>query len=316
MSKQTIGIVSGYFNPIHLGHIDYLRAAYEKCDSLYTIVNNDKQVELKGACPFYDEETRVKLVKSIRYAGHVIKAVDDDESVAKTIEHIVLEIEKGWKPLESNTTYSFIFFNGGDRPPSNWNKKEVDVCLKYNVSLTYLPMPKVDASSDRVRKAAEWYNAKALTNEKIELNKQRLERAHDRIKTLEECIRKHRDSWINGDDKCWKDNEELYKLLPEGFTPPEGDESVELWNCIKYLRSCHHPSVKYESPQVRIEELEIENNKLKEFVYQHGLSTGLWFYLNKTKEPQDMAKAWDKEHPTPPHEPLEVPSWLTNPPKK
>jgi len=78
----------------------------------------------------------------------------------------------------------------------------------------------------------------------------------NRIEALEDAIRKHRDSWLNGDDKCWKDNEVLYELLPEGFTPPERDELCELANCQKYIRSCHHPEVNYVSPQRWIEVLE------------------------------------------------------------
>jgi hypothetical protein len=117
-------------------------------------------------------------------------------------------------------------------------------------------MKKVDSSSERIEKAVEWYNAKTLIHEIHILNGQRLERAHTRIKILEENIRKHRDSWLNGDDKCWKDNVELYKLLPEGFELPERDESVELEDCKKYLHSCHHPGVAYVSPQRRIEMLE------------------------------------------------------------
>lgn len=47
-------------------------------------------------------------------------------------------------------------------------------------------------------------------------------------------------------------------LLPEGYVPPERDESVELELCKQYIKSCHNPSVKYTSPQRRIEELETQ----------------------------------------------------------
>lgn len=88
-----------------------------------------------------------------------------------------------------------------------------------------------------------------------------------RVERLEAGIRKLRDDWLNGDDKCWKDLEELFKLLPEGFTPPARDESVELENCKKYIASCHHPEVKYVSPQVRIAELEEALRPLADVTY-------------------------------------------------
>jgi hypothetical protein len=86
----------------------------------------------------------------------------------------------------------------------------------------------------------------------------------ERINTLENGIRKLRDDWVRGDDKCWKDLVALFKLLPEGFELPEQDTCVELENCRKYINSCHHPGVTYTSPQRRIEELEAENKELKE----------------------------------------------------
>lgn len=82
------------------------------------------------------------------------------------------------------------------------------------------------------------------------------------LNELENAIREHRDSWLRGDDKCWKDNEALYRLLPEGYTAPPRDTTVELHLCEKYIKSCHAPHIEYVSPQRRIEELEEEVRKL------------------------------------------------------
>jgi len=84
----------------------------------------------------------------------------------------------------------------------------------------------------------------------------------DLVCKYEAAIRKHRDQ--RGDDRCWMDDEELYKILPEGYVPPQRDELVEIGNCIKFIGCRHRPSTTYVSPQRRIEELEAENAKLKE----------------------------------------------------
>jgi hypothetical protein len=67
---------------------------------------------------------------------------------------------------------------------------------------------------------------------------------------LQAAIREHRDA--RGDDRCWKDDEELYKMLPEGYTPPERDEAVELKNCERFILNRQNPQTIYESPNVRI----------------------------------------------------------------
>lgn len=75
------------------------------------------------------------------------------------------------------------------------------------------------------------------------------------------AIRKHRDE--RGDSRCWLDDEELYKSLPEGYTPPARDTCVELERCRQYIASRHNPATEYVSPQHRIEELETEVARLQ-----------------------------------------------------
>lgn len=76
----------------------------------------------------------------------------------------------------------------------------------------------------------------------------------DQILLLENAIRAHRDA--RGDDRCWMDDEELYKVLPEGYTPPMRDSAVELDLCRRFIQSRQHPATIYVPPQRRIEELE------------------------------------------------------------
>lgn len=89
----------------------------------------------------------------------------------------------------------------------------------------------------------------------------------ERIEQLEAAIRSHRDQ--RGDDRCWIDDETLYRVLPEGYTPPLRDSSVELALCAKYIECRHNPLTEYVSPQRRIEELEREVEQYRQ-VTQDG----------------------------------------------
>lgn len=74
------------------------------------------------------------------------------------------------------------------------------------------------------------------------------------VERLRAAIRKHRDE--RGDDRCWLDDEELYRVLPEGYTPPARDCAVMLENCQRYIALRRNPATEYVSPQREIERLQ------------------------------------------------------------
>jgi cytidyltransferase-like protein len=113
-------ITSMYANPIHPGHIECLRLSKELCDELWVIVNNDKQAELKRGVPsFQDEHYRKEVVGSIRYVDHVFISTDNDESVCKTLNNLVLAIRN----IDSEA--EIIFTKGGDRFADHILEKEI-----------------------------------------------------------------------------------------------------------------------------------------------------------------------------------------------
>ncbi len=83
----------------------------------------------------------------------------------------------------------------------------------------------------------------------------------EEVRKLRGAIRLHRDQ--KGDDRCWLDDESLYKILPEGYTPPERDSTVELAKCQQYIASRHNPAITYLSPEREIERLRAEIVELK-----------------------------------------------------
>ena len=101
--KEIVVAVSGYFNPVHIGHIKYIEEAKKLGKKLIVIVNTDKQVKLKGSSPFMNERERLEMIAALRFVDNVILAIDEDETVCKTLELI--------KPD--------IFANGGDRTKKN-----------------------------------------------------------------------------------------------------------------------------------------------------------------------------------------------------
>lgn len=126
---KKIVITSGYFNPLHVGHINLIRDAKKLGDFLVVIVNNDKQVELKGSFPFMPEQERVEIIKAIKEVDDVFLSVDnqadDNVPIAKSLEIVASK----YKDCE------FIFAKGGDRNLDNIPEGEKEVCKKFNIKV-------------------------------------------------------------------------------------------------------------------------------------------------------------------------------------
>ena len=141
MSKKKGIIVSGYFNPIHKGHIEYFNKAKLLADELFVIVNNDVQRELKGSKEFQLESERVLIVSNIRSVNHCILSIDEDRTVCKTIEKIVLTFGE---------EYNLSFANGGDQ--NNNTIPERPICEKLGVTLKDGLGDKIQSSSWLLKK--------------------------------------------------------------------------------------------------------------------------------------------------------------------
>ena len=80
--KKRIIIVSGYFNPLHIGHIEYFKNAKKLADKLFVIVNNDEQRELKGSKLFMLEDEREKIIRELKVVDEVITITHSEAAKA------------------------------------------------------------------------------------------------------------------------------------------------------------------------------------------------------------------------------------------
>lgn len=133
---MKIIIASGYFNPIHRGHIEYFNNAKSLGDKLFVIVNSDYQRELKGSKEFQDEKERSYIVSNIKSVDEVFLSVDDDRTVCNSIK----KIHKLY-----GQTNELCFVNGGDQ--SNKSIPETKICDELGVKL-------IDGLGDKIQSSS------------------------------------------------------------------------------------------------------------------------------------------------------------------
>ena len=129
-------IVSGYFNPLHKGHLEYLNQAKAIADKLIVIVNNDHQRALKRSKAFQDQEERVIIISNLKAVDEVVLSIDQDRTVCETIRYISEKFGKD---------YDLAFANGGDQ--SNETIPEVSVCEELGIALLDGLGEKIQSSS-------------------------------------------------------------------------------------------------------------------------------------------------------------------------
>ena len=136
MEKQKAIIVSGYFNPINKGHLEYFNNAKAIADKLFVIVNNDHQRELKGSREFQDEKERMIIVSKIKAVDKSILSINTDRTLCATIKMIAEQY---------GGEFELGFANGGDQ--NNDTIPERAVCEEINVAL-------IDGLGDKIQSSS------------------------------------------------------------------------------------------------------------------------------------------------------------------
>ena len=134
--KEKVVIVSGYFDPLHIGHLEYFKMAKELGDTLVVIVNNEKQCRLKKGDEFMPEKDRMEIVYHLDMVDEVLLSSDEDSSVCKSIEMIAQ-----FKPYAE-----IIFCNGGDR--NTGEVPESQTCFNLGIKM-------VDGLGEKIRSSSE-----------------------------------------------------------------------------------------------------------------------------------------------------------------
>ena len=139
---MKIAIVSGGFDPIHVGHIELMQKAKYLAGALIVIVNDDNFLTQKKGKPFMPFEERKKIVESVRYVDMVIKCIDEDQSVCETLKGLA-----SCRTLINNQTHEkLLFCNGGDRT-SGENTPEHALCIELGIEPVYGLGDKIQSSS-------------------------------------------------------------------------------------------------------------------------------------------------------------------------
>jgi cytidyltransferase-like protein len=123
---KKIIVASGYFNPIHIGHVNLMKAAKALGDYLIVIVNNDKQQMLKKGKIIMAQHERVEVVKAIKYVDEAVLSIDEDPTVRATLETVA----------RRHAGNEIIFANGGDRKDPSLIPESA-VCDKYNIKMEF-----------------------------------------------------------------------------------------------------------------------------------------------------------------------------------
>lgn len=128
MSVDAVSIVSGYFNPIHVGHLRLIHAAKLIAPHVVAIVNNDAQQLIKKGQIIMPEEDRLEIVAELRSVDHAFLAVDEDSTVIQSLRAI--------RALYPDAR--MYFCNGGDRSTADdVPSQESTVCAELGIEMRY-----------------------------------------------------------------------------------------------------------------------------------------------------------------------------------
>ncbi len=140
---MKIVATSGYFDPLHVGHLECLELAKQLGDKLIVIVNSDLQAKLKKGKSFMSENDRMKIVSALKCVDEVFLSIDKDKTQCKSLEYL--------KPN--------IFAKGGDRLSNEI--PESKTCHELGIEI-------IDGLGDKIRSSSDITGLKEIKRDQLE----------------------------------------------------------------------------------------------------------------------------------------------------
>lgn len=117
--KKRVVLTSGYFNPIHAGHIRLIKHAKNYDSILVVAVNGDKASVRKHGYSFMPIEQRMEIISELRGVDYVIE----------TNDNTMMSVLYNLKP--------YVFAKGGDVTRENFNSGEKVVCDDLGIYVAF-----------------------------------------------------------------------------------------------------------------------------------------------------------------------------------
>ena len=141
--NETIVINSGYFDPLHIGHLECMELSKKLGDKLVIILNNDDQCVVKKGKAFMPQEEKKKILESLKYVDEVFISIDKDASICESIKVIA----------EKYKEHKIIFAKGGDR--FVYEIPETKLCKELGIKV-------VDGLGKKIKSSSELTGLKDL----------------------------------------------------------------------------------------------------------------------------------------------------------
>ena len=137
MEEQKISLISGGFDPLHSGHIEYFKEA-SKYGDVVVLLNSDEWLTQKKGKPFMPWKDRAAVVGNLK---GVIDVLDFADMRGDAIDGIQKAIKKYPPPA-----YRVSFLNGGDR--TFQTTPEVEWCMRHEINCIF------DVGGDKIQSSS------------------------------------------------------------------------------------------------------------------------------------------------------------------